>query len=419
MVDKNYLKKIVCVVYGGGHVNMLLPVIRQLKKIPNIELVILGLTTAGSVLERNKIPYLGFKDLLSLSNSRALEYGKVLVGKKSNSMLVSYDESVAYMGLNFNELVESYGGEEANRLYKKSGRHAFYPINLMTQFLQEISPDLVVSTNSPRAEKAVINAATQLNILSMCMVDLFVYQSVAWIGQYEYATKVCVLSEFVKQQLIEAGRAKNQVVVTGNPVFDSINTYKENISCFISNRRWIGAKKVILWASQVEPEEHPFDKYKRGDALLPRKIEAQLFNILLNHPDWQLVIRPHPSENTEYNNLPGNVEISSKSESLYDLLASVDCVITMTSTIAIEAALMGKYVVTVDLSVFSNDSPYSHMGVSEGVDDLIQLEMVLKNTNVVNEAKLDEVVGCTPKATENVLRVILDLIEVPFEVPGL
>ena len=57
-------KKIVFVTYGGGHVNMLVPVIKELQKQDNLELIVLGLTTAGSVLKNNNIPYIGFKDLL-------------------------------------------------------------------------------------------------------------------------------------------------------------------------------------------------------------------------------------------------------------------------------------------------------------------------------------------------------------------
>ncbi|MCO4822987.1 MAG: hypothetical protein KC469_13030 [Flavobacteriaceae bacterium] len=405
-------KKVLFVTYGGGHVNMLLPVMKELMDVPSIDLMVLGLTTAGSVLKRNKIPYLSFKDLLPLSNNRALDFGKKLVGLKSSSALVSYEESVAYMGLNFCELVESYGEEEADRLYKKLGRHAFYPINLMRKFFQQQCPDLVVSTNSPRTEKAAIHAAGQLNILSLCLIDLFAYQSLDWTGKPGYASKVCVLSEFVKKQLTDAGRLDSEVVVTGNPAFDSIAIFKENVNKYILNRKWANSRKVILWASQPEPELHPFDSNKMGDSSLPRKVEVQLFKVLSKHPDWQLVIRSHPSENTKYGDLPGNVEISLKSENLHELLASVDCVITMTSTVAIEAALMGKPVISIDLSIFTDDSPYSKMGLSQGIDNLEDLEQVIKGTTaeLVDFERIKKVVGKNHNSTENIVSVIKSLL---------
>lgn len=405
-------KKVLFVTYGGGHVNLLLPVMKELLDMPSIDLVVLGLTTAGSVLERNKIPYLSFKDLLPISNNRALNFGKKLVGSKSSSALVSYEESVAYMGLNFNELVGSYGEEEADRLYKKLGRHAFYPINLMRKFFQQQCPDLVISTNSPRTEKAAIHAAGQLNIPSLCLIDLFAYQSSDWIGKPGYASKVCVLSEFVKKQLTDAGRLDSEVVVTGNPAFDSITTFKGNVDKYILNRKWGDSRKVILWASQPEPEIHPFDSSKMGDSSLPRKVEAQLFKVLSKHPDWQLIIRTHPSENIKYSDLPINAEISLKSENLHELLAAADCVITMTSTVAIEAALMGKHVISIDLSIFTDDSPYSKMGLSQGVDNLDDLEQVIKDTTAepIDFERVEKIVGIHHNSTKNIINVIESLL---------
>lgn len=403
-------KKILIVCYGGGHVNMLIPVIKALKETPNIELVVLGLTTAGSVLNRHHIPFLGFRDLVHLSNRRSQDYGRFFVEKISSNNLVPYDESVAYMGLNFNELVEKYGEQKAYEAYEAFGRSVFYPINLMKNFLNDIQPDLVLATNSPRSEKAAIDAAVQLNIPSICLVDLFVFQSVQWIGKSGYATKLCVLSEYVKKQLTDIGRKDSQIVVTGNPVFDQILEFSNNVSSYVSGRRWNNAKKVILWASQPEPERHPFDSNKRGDPKLPRKIESQLFQILDKNPGWQLIIRPHPSENTQYSNLPENVEISSKSESLYELLASVDSVITMTSTVAIEAALMGKPVITIDLSIFTEDSPYSKMGLSQGVHNLAQLEDAIQKNNVIVPASTQSIVGKLGNSTNNVVKVTLDLL---------
>jgi hypothetical protein len=404
-------KKIIFVSYGGGHVNMLLPVIKILQALPGFEVIVLGLTTAGAVLERNQIPYLGFKDLLHLADDSALFYGNNLVGANSASSLVSIEESVAYMGLNYWELVNKYGEQKAHELYTSKGRHSFYPIGVLKRFLSEQKPDLVVATNSPRAERAAIDAAGELNIPSLCLIDLFVFQSVKWIGLPKFATKVCVLSNFVKEQLLAAGRLDQEIVVTGNPVFDSLSSIKSNTPLLMSNRRWKNAQKVILWASQVEPEVHPFDATKKGDVMLPRRIETLLFKVLSKHPDWHLILRPHPSDNTEYFDIPENVEIGDKAESLHELIASVDCVITMTSTVAIEAALIGKQVITIDLSIFTEDSPYSKMGLSEGVVDLTDLESVLCRESLASNLNTEAVVGLPGFATENVVKTIQALLK--------
>ena len=62
--------------------------------------------------------------------------------------------------------------------------------------------------------------AGKLNIPSVCIVDLFAVKEVAWVGEPGYADKVCVLSEFVKNTLMRAGRNDKDIIVTGNPAFE-------------------------------------------------------------------------------------------------------------------------------------------------------------------------------------------------------
>ena len=70
------VKKILFVSYGGGHVNLLLPVFNQLSKKENYSCEYLALTTAGSALKSQGVPYLGFKDLLEESDIEAIAYGR-------------------------------------------------------------------------------------------------------------------------------------------------------------------------------------------------------------------------------------------------------------------------------------------------------------------------------------------------------
>ncbi len=402
-------KKIVFVTYGAGHVNMLVPIIKKLQKKRHLELIVLGLTTAGITLKKNKIPYIGFKDLLEVKDKGAVKWGERLAEPYSSSSLVPYDESVAYMGLSYVELEVRYGVDEASALYQEKGRQAFFPVSIMERFLSNESPDLVVATNAPRSEQAAITAAGNLGIKSICLVDLFALQEVQWIGQSGYANKVCVLSNVVKQTLIDAGRLSEEIVVTGNPVFDQLLEYKELSSYWRKKKGWIDNLKVILWASQIEPEKHPFTD-RQGNPGLPREIELEFINLMTKHPDWYLVIRAHPNEEISYDNLPENIRLSDYTdEDLYGLIASVDLVVTMTSTLGLEAALLGKPLVTIDMSIFTDDAPYSKMGISKGVSSLHKLENTL--LSVFSEERL--FTECLPEigdATDKILSVIREYV---------
>jgi len=373
-------KKIVLVTYGGGHVNMIVPIAKRLQKIDHVELVVLGLTTAGKVLELNNIPYIGFKDLLRSTDQKAAMWGKKLVGSPNEVKAVSHEESIAYMGLCYRDLELQHGEDEAARLYRScGGRQAFFPLLVIEKFLREEKPDLLIATNSPRTERAAISVGCKLKIPTICLVDLFAIQEVQWIGMLGYADKICVLSNFVKQTLMNAGRLSDEIVVTGNPVFDNLATYRSQEDKWRRKKGWGKDKKVILWVSQPEPEQHPFVN-RKGNPFLPREIDSALIDIMSKHSDWHLIIRPHPNESIKYDELPYNVELSDSAEPLYELLAAIDIVITMSSTVGLEAALMGKPLVSIDLSVFTDDAPYSKMGIAFGVDKLCMLEEAILTT---------------------------------------
>lgn len=403
------MSKIVLAAYGGGHINMLLPIIKKLGEFGH-QLKVLGLTTAGFVLKENGIDYIGFNHLLALSDDpkMAIQKGRELVGDCSASSVVSYDESVAYMGLSYSDLEAFYGAEQAKLLYFEKGRQAFYPIILMEKFLKEEQPDLVIATNSPRAERAIIDAARRVGVSSLCIVDLFALQEIKWIAQQGYADRVCVLSDYVKETFISAGRGGDEIIVTGNPVFDKLLDIRPEVG----NRRLdekLNTCRTILWASQPEPAIHPFTG-KHGDSELPRNIDLVLIEIVKKHPEWKLVIRFHPSEEVYLGVLPENIKISPKNENLYDLLKRIDLVVTMTSTVGLEAALLGLPVVTIDMSVFTEDAPYSAMGISTGVTDLDLLEAAIIG---IMESKVVAGIASLPavgKATDKIIHVIYDLL---------
>lgn len=361
------------VTYGGGHVNMLVPVIRSLEKNSGYQVQILGLTTAGLVLERAGIPYLGFRHFVEDGDEQALEWGERLA-KNLDAGKVSHEESVAYLGLSYMDLIKRLGAEEAEHLYAQRERQAFCPITVMERILLKIAPDIVVATNSPRSERAAILAARKLGIPAVCLVDLFGTLEVAWIQDKDYADRVCVLSETIKDFFVKSGRQPEEVIVTGNPAFDRLaqKDLEHKGNEFRAQKGW-GKDRVILWASQPEPKRH-FISQQAGNTNLPRKVDQEFFKLLKKHEDWRLVIRPHPSENLSLQDLPDRVEIIPLTEDLHTLIMAVDMVVVLTSTVGLEAALLGKPFIALNISVYSPDIPYSEWGFAKGVDQMEDLE---------------------------------------------
>ena len=405
----NSSTSILFVSYGGGHVNMILPIIKALQKYPNIDVNVLGLTTAGHILKKAQIPSFGFQHILGKSDQRALEIGKKLA-KSVKSNLVSNKETYAYLGLSYIDLENRLGIKKAQEQYQKLGRMAFLPISILERFFNKFNPDLLIATNSPRAEQAAFIVAKKRKIPSICLVDMFGLQEFKWICEPGYTNKVCVFSQYTKNIFVKGGMKSEDVIVTGNPAFDSLakGSSQKKVDDFRNKKGW-KKNKVILWASQPEPQHHPFTNSK-GDPKITNKIEKELFSIVSKYPNWRLVIRLHPSEPNRFNQLPSNIEVSLKDENLAILLQSIDTVVTMTSTVGLEAALLGKPMVALNLSVFSPDAPFSQMGLARGVNCLTELEDALLDTLVKRwepNAKLPKI----GKATNNVIKVIEEFLQ--------
>lgn len=399
--------------YGGGHVNALLPIATRLEE-QGAKVSFLALTTARQACERMGLSCFSFADFPEATAPDVQQWGKRLMAGGQGSSSVPLEESIAYHGVNFCELMKRHGSEDALTLYEKQGRQAFYPINAMTRLLDRLQPDLVIATNSPRAERALINAAGAKGIPSICLVDFLAPKEIAWIGMKGFATRVCVLNEKVRLRFLRAGRDHDEVVTTGNPAFDKHLTDSAR-QAGAEHRHKMGWREdeiVLLWASQPEPAVHPFDPGLRGDANLPRRVQDILTGFVAVNPAVRLVIRPHPSEIVPTVDAPG-ICVSTQDESLAALLWAVDLVVVLTTTVGLEADMIGKPVVNVLGSVFDADVPFAELGIGTQVNRPEVLPEVL--SGIVAEIRSSEKPvrnreEAIRSAADNVLAVVADLV---------
>jgi hypothetical protein len=405
-------KKLLFVTYGGGHVNMVISVINLLKKThPNWQCQVLGLTSAGKQLAINNIDYLGFSDFAHLFPSSAVEFGEQLC-QKLPAGPVAKDESIAYLGLSFYDLILKHGPDKAKKIYATKGRQAFNQTDVMETIIKQLNPDVVIATNSPRAERAAIDVASKLNIPSICMVDMLAKQEVAWIKHNNYASKVCVLNEYVKDLFISEGRAPEHIVVTGNPAFDAINDKAVQLAADkFRVQQQLQSSHVILWASQPEPQQHPFTDQVSQYPDLPRQIESCLYGLANKHPEWQFIFRYHPSEPFKYQAMKqlDNLIFSQADHDINILVNASDLLITTTSTVGLQGVYAAKPLISITTSVFNDDMPYAEMGMATGINDLQQLEATISTQLAEYKRNCHE--SETGDASSKVCSVIEGLIE--------
>lgn len=369
------MKQVLFACYGSGHVRMVLPLAQALRAGGRAQVRVLGLTTAAGDVRQAGLPLLQFKDFLEPGDGAALARGRELAATLAN--VVDPDETAAYLGLSYADLEAEVGAAQAAARYARDGRQAFLPRRTLERILRRVRPDLLVATNSPRAERAAIEAARTLGIPAVCVVDLFAIDEVRWIAQPGYADRVCVLNEAVRDFLVAAGRQPREIVATGNPAFDALQAPRlaEQGAALRARLGWQG-KRVLLWPVQVEPALHPFDG-TAGDPTLPGRALQALVEWTLAQPDAVLCVRARSGQAVAPLPAHERIVLTGQDWALPPLLHAVDLVVTLTSTVGLEGHLAGTRLVQVLGSVFDAAMPLARFGIADAAVRLQDLPAAL------------------------------------------
>lgn len=176
-----------------------------------------------------------------------------------------------------------------------------------------------------------------------------------------HADKKAVMGEIIKNLYIESGVEPERIVVTGAAHFDQLfSRNKEQDKQVLAEGGIDPNRKTILFTT----ENITFSETKE---MLTGVISA-----VLEMNDVQLVIKVHPREDVgPYQEMAERYHDSRihvvKDTDLYALISSCELLVTKFSTTALEAMMVDKPVVTINLSGQSTPVPYAEEGAALGV----------------------------------------------------
>lgn len=405
--------RVLFVSYGGGHIGMVLPVIRELEaSIPGVQCTLLALTTGHLKAKAIRPDALGYKDFLHLVDGREARIWGNRLSEGNTSPDVPMDETIAYLGINYLDLIAQFGEAGAAERYRKQGRYGFQPLNFMRKVFETEEPDVVVATNSPRSERAALDIARERGIPSVGMVDLFGLDSDTYVMRESKPDWTCVISEVVRQRLIARGFPAAGVVVTGNPAFDGLFSV-ENIAKaqqFLKDRQWENLSP-ILWSGHLElPAQTP------GDPLagpgLGLAVEQTLRDFIRSRTDLALIVRYHPNEWHHFPRLPeqDRVHFSEPThESIHPLVLASRAIVVQNSTVGLESAIAGRPVVSLEFATsVKNSFSLAKMGVSVPCHQLIDLTGTLER--VLSQSAAAQEYPDDGKAAWRVTQVLLNAL---------
>ena len=364
--------RVLIVAYGGAHVAMALPLRLALIE-SGYEPIILALTTTTQVYGSQHIPFARFIDHVDIADNRIDQWGKYLSRTHHKEGIgISHAESIAYLGASFVDLIDEVGEREALTRYETAGLNALSPVNTLKRIIKNERIDAVIATDAPRAERAALLAAASLGLPNLCAAGSFVSIGIAFLSLVNQGQRICVFNQRMAMQLIAAGRPAHTIRVTGNPAFDNLNQPNDHIlRCQLRSQRGLmDSSRVVLWAEQPEP----------GNPALPVKVR-NLLAMLCSRNGWQLLIRLHPSSQAHCANesLPVTAMVSPREESIRHALLTCDVAVTLTSTVGLEALVMGKDLLIVNISQYSQFVDYRADDGAYVINSLGEIETALLN----------------------------------------
>ena len=367
------------VCYGGGHAKMVIPVVRELSRHDGWEPIVLGLTIAGPQIRAAGIVSYGYRDLVSSGDDAALEHGRRILGDSHDPRSgIAVEESVAYLGLSYQDLVDRLGADAAAALYRTHARHAFLQLGPMRRALEKWRPDVVVTTNSPKSERAALVVAREAGIPTVAMEDLLgIRQALIrdFVPKFA-ADRLCVGSTIAIDNLErDEGLPRDACRLTGNPAFDRLGGVARRRDEARGRSRIPAGMRYGVLYTQSGPD--------------PDALRAVLDG--LAGDGVHLGVRRHPNHRAMASDafrslLPRGVELVDDAD-LDDLLAAADVAISISSTVTVEALLVGNVVVQLGPALpltrptqeHLEDLPLYRYGVTVLADDVAALRDILRS----------------------------------------
>jgi len=310
---------------------MVLPPMRQLRE-RGWDVQCLGLTLAGPRLQDAGFPAMTYRDLLPANAESTLRLGREILAENHNPASgIPEEESLAYLGLNLEDLFEQLGEEAARARYAQYRRHAFLPMNTMRRLIERIQPDVVMATNSPRSERAALVAAHNQGVPTAAIDDFFAERPAFFPpfvpdldADLLFAASAVGRDNFLSQEPPVHGR----VLFSGNPSFDRLTAVRA------MNREEARRRLGVDGQLAVVMTQNHFDM---------ERIDALLQSVRDRIPGLTFAIRLHPSVRGKTTVPPWVLDVTPTP--LDDVLIAADVLLTVHSTTMLEALLVGLPVV--------------------------------------------------------------------------
>jgi len=400
---------------------MLIPIFKKLHDI-GIDFVTFSfdldlITNAKEILKRENLEFVRIESYGTLKD--IYENIKYMMNIGTILHDIHKNESMLYKNLDLRDILLNL---VSYHFYSKPLIAGF--ARMSSRVIQMEHPKLIISANTKNWDGRLFT-----EIGNSCGINTLTIQE----GLYEIPSfhhmfnskRIALQGEEVKNDFLKSGVEEGRLVVTGAPVYDFI---KDNVTIRkeANNFQYLDKYGIDLRKSLIVFASQPCDKklYKIEEK---RRILVGLRMAMANFPDKTLVVKLHPYES--YEELPDSILekdcdkniVVMKDINIFDLIYICDLLITKWSTCALEAILLDKHVMTINLGLAPDPFPYADNNVALGVykeeDIMPSLRRILYDRNTKeklreNRSKFIEKFAyrLDGNATDRILSLVQEMI---------
>ena len=351
------------------------PIIGELQKDESNDVLVIragGLLTNSTqkALEREGLSYRNYESYITGEVRNRVSKGARSLAEKWQKLKADqgFREALNYQGVPLWESLE----DDLHQVFLALLPQAIGCVETVNHIIDVERPNIIMVMNETLMLGAVVALVSESRGLPTVDVEFG-----AGIGEKidvpiptsisEAVDKVVVWGEAMRASAI-AGRkiSPDRVVVAGSPSFDDavrrMKDFREEK--FRREMALEAGKSTILFASQ--PVQSPVT------AEIREQLVRCVYRAIRGLPDIQFVVKLHPGEGFDLHHELrremglGNVVIT-KDVNLYHLFGICDVVIVCTSTVGLEAMIMDRPVIDVNLAGMSDGLPYVERGAAIGV----------------------------------------------------
>lgn len=336
-------------------INDIMPWILEMKE--DNEMLVVGLDREWEKNYHEKgINYKFFWDYIDRQTAKAINLGIRSLSVRWSRLknIAGFKESIKYRGLPLWRLLEP----RITYIFLFRFAELIEYAETFTRIIDVEKPDIIITTGD-RSDfvKIILSIGKKMDIPTL-IVQHGVVDDHPVYGPI-YADKMAVTGGAMKNVLIKRNVSPEQLVITGQPRYDIFLriTFSREKTC-----RELGIsenKKIIVLTTQPVSHEE--------NASLLSVVTAAMKEF----PEAELVIKLHPDEKLRwYQRVMKSFSFNAvivKDIDIFELLNSCDVMITLYSTTALEAMILDKPVITINLMNIPDVMPYAESGAAIGV----------------------------------------------------